>query len=159
MNDEITVALRKVAESDLTFFFEHQADEIAVRKAGFPSRERVAFFAHWHKIIADGSNILRTILYEDQVAGNVVSFIMNGQREVGYWLGREYWGKGIATSALRLFLGEVMERPLHAVVYKPNIASARVLEKCGFVLCGENTPESGGNNETTGEFTFILKDK
>jgi RimJ/RimL family protein N-acetyltransferase len=62
----------------------------------------------------------------------VVSFILEGRREVGYWLGREFWGKGIATSALQLFLEEISERPLFAFSAHSNPASARVLQKCGF---------------------------
>ncbi len=56
--------------------------------------------AHWAKIMANETDILKTILFEGQAAGNIVSWKQDGQREVGYWLGREYWGKGIATWAL-----------------------------------------------------------
>mgnify|MGYP002354569524 FL=1 len=68
--------------------------------ADFPIRTEADFYTHWHRIMADPLNILRTVLYEGQVAGNVVSFILEGRREVGYWLGREFWGRGIATAAL-----------------------------------------------------------
>ncbi len=111
--------------------------------ADFPIRTEEAFYVHWHKIISDPANILRTILYEGKVAGNVVSFIMEGRREVGYWLGREFWGKGIATGALKLFLTEVTERPLYAFAAHSNPASAKVLLKCGFKLL-ETTTEGLG---------------
>ena len=124
--------LRPISESDLPIFYLHQADEEAARMADFPIRTEEAFYAHWHKIMADPLNILRTILYKGKVAGNVVSFIMEGRREVGYWLGREFWGKGIATAALQLFLEEIGERPLFAFSAHSNPASARVLQKCGF---------------------------
>lgn len=94
--------------------------------------------AHWAKIMKDESVILRTILFGSQVAGNIVSFEMSGEREVGYWLGQEFWGKGIATQALSAFLAQVTIRPLYAHVAKHNIASQRVLEKCGFVVCGQD---------------------
>jgi RimJ/RimL family protein N-acetyltransferase len=84
----------------------------------------------------DETVILKTILFEGQVAGNLVSFVLSGEREVGYWLGREFWGKGIATRALSEFLKQVKERPLYAHVARHNIASLRVLEKCGFRLQG-----------------------
>lgn len=129
--------LRPVIESDLPFFFTHQADEEAARKAAFPSRTEEAFYTHWHKIMADPQNILRTIVLEDQVVGNIVSFVMDGKREVGYWLGREFWGKGIASKSLELFLQEVKMRPLYAHVAKTNPASMRVLEKGGFVFQDE----------------------
>ena len=127
-----TVLLRDVTASDLPIFFEQQLDPIATQMAAFPARDREAFMAHWAKILADEANILKTILYGDQVAGNIVSWEQSGEREVGYWLGREFWGKGIATRALSLFLEQVLLRPLYAYVAKHNLASIRVLEKCGF---------------------------
>ena len=135
-----TILLRDVIDSDLPIFFEQQNDPVANQMAAFPARDREAFMAHWVKILADKSNILKTILYDEQVAGNVVSWehLDEGrEREVGYWLGREYWGKGIATRALSLFLEHVTARPLYAYVVKHNLASIRVLEKCGFKKMGE----------------------
>jgi RimJ/RimL family protein N-acetyltransferase len=131
------VSLRAVAEADLPIFFAHQADPEAARMAAFPPRTWPAFAAHWAKIMAGETNIMRTVLFDGQVAGNVVSFVMEGKREVGYMLGREFWGRGIATQALRLFLQIVTERPLYAHVAKHNLASRRVLEKNGFTLTGE----------------------
>ena len=66
------------------------------------------------------------------VAGSVLSFERGGLREVGYWIGRAYWGKGIATRALAALLEEDTKRPLHARVAGDNLGSVRVLEKCGF---------------------------
>lgn len=92
---------------------------------------------HWTNIMKNESNILKTVLFEGQVAGNLVSFVISGEREVGYWLGREFWGKGIATRVLSEFLKQVEERPIFAHVARHNLASLRVLEKCGFSLQGE----------------------
>lgn len=56
--------------------------------------------------------------------------------EVGYWLGRAHWGKGIASSALAALTRVGFERHrmarLFAGVFEGNIASMRVLEKCGY---------------------------
>jgi len=131
------VQLRDVQESDLAVFFEQQRDPLANQMAAFPARKKDVFINHWAKIIQDENVILKTILYEGQVAGNLVSFVLSGEREVGYWLGREFWGKGIATRALSEFLTQIEERPLYAHVAKHNRASFRVLEKCGFSLLGE----------------------
>ena len=132
-----TILLRVVIAGDLPIFFEQQLDPVANQMAAFPARDHEAFMAHWAKIVADESNILQTILYGDQVAGNIVSWEHDGEREVGYWLGREFWGKGIATQALSLFLEQLMLRPLYAYVVRHNLASIRVLEKCGFTRTGE----------------------
>jgi len=128
------VALRAVSEPDLPVFFEQQRDPESNAMAAFPPREREAHTAHWAKIMADRSTLLRTILFDDSVAGHIVSWNSTDGREVGYWLGREYWGQGIATRALALFLQEESTRPLVAHVAQHNIGSRRVLEKCGFVV-------------------------
>lgn len=135
------VRLRKVQKKDLEVFFEHQRDPAAYRMANFPSRDREAFFTHWKKILADTSVIVRTIVVDGEPAGNIVSFVQEGQLEVGYWTGREYWNKGITSQALAKFLKLIPTRPLHAHVAKGNYASKRVLEKCGFQLDDENAEE------------------
>jgi RimJ/RimL family protein N-acetyltransferase len=126
------VVLRPVEDDDLPIFFEHQADPEASRMAAFPSRGRDAFMAHWARIRPDPTTITRTVLVGGRVAGNVVCWEHPGGREIGYWIGREHWGCGVATRALRAFLDEVSVRPLVAHVAWHNGASIRVLEKCGF---------------------------
>jgi RimJ/RimL family protein N-acetyltransferase len=139
-----TVLLRNVLPSDLPIFFEHQLDPDAVAMAAFFSRDRDAFDAHWKKIQANPMCFTKTIVYGGEVAGNIASFEIEGQRCLGYWLGQAFWGKGIATQALTDFL-KLESRPLHAHVAKTNIASIRVLEKCGFKRIGEdNTPLKPG---------------
>ncbi len=144
------VHLRDVLESDLPLFFEHQLDPDATQMAAFPSRDRDAFMTHWTRNLANQRSTKRTILYDGHVAGNIVSFEQFGKREVGYWIGKPYWGKGIATRALAAFLEDEQVRPLYAHVVKHNIGSLRVLEKCGFTIYGE---ELGGD----GVEEFILK--
>jgi RimJ/RimL family protein N-acetyltransferase len=132
------VQLRDVIESDIPIFFEQQLDPEATQMAAFPSRGKDAFTAHWNKIMADDSVFIKTILFNGEVAGNIVCFEQLGEREVGYWLGKKYWGNGIATKALEEFLKYIETRPLYAHVAKHNIASQRVLEKCGFTISGED---------------------
>lgn len=137
------VRLRHVREDDLEIFFEHQEDPDANRMANFDARERDAFMGHWAKIMRDESVVVRTVEFEGGVAGNIVSWEHNGERDVGYWIGREYWGRGIATAALSAFLAEVDTRPLHAHVATHNVGSIRVLEKCGFEPTGGPMPVPG----------------
>jgi RimJ/RimL family protein N-acetyltransferase len=129
--------LRDVKEDDLPVFFEHQLDPDATRMAAFPPRDRNAFMAHWTRILADETVIKKTILFDGDVAGNVVSFVRSGEREVGYWIGKNYWGKGVATKALSEFLDHIETRPLYGHVARHNVASIRVLQKCGFRISGE----------------------
>jgi RimJ/RimL family protein N-acetyltransferase len=145
------VTLQDVAEDDLPIFYVHQRDPEATRLAAFPASGREAYLAHWARILADDTVAKQTILFDEQVAGNIVSFDQDGERYVGYWLGREYWGKGIATRALAAFLAHETARPLFARVAKGHLASIRVLEKCGFVVCGEEKgllgPDGGDVDE------------
>lgn len=134
---ENTVSLRPVIDSDLPIFFEQQNDPVANEMAAFPAREHEAFMQHWQKVLANTSNLTLTILYHDQVAGNIASFDLEGKREVGYWLGRDFWGKGIASQALQQLISREPIRPLYGYAVKHNIASQRVLEKCGFEPAGE----------------------
>jgi RimJ/RimL family protein N-acetyltransferase len=130
------VALRDVVEEDLLVFFEQQLDPEATRMAAFPARERAEFFAHWHRILKEPRGTEKTILVDGEVAGNILSWAHGGVREVGYWLGREFWGRGVATLALTAFVAVIDERPLTAAAFEGNVASMRVLEKCGFVRSG-----------------------
>jgi RimJ/RimL family protein N-acetyltransferase len=131
------VLLRGVEASDLPVFFEHQVDPEATHLAGFPARDREPFMAHWNRILVDESVIKKTVLFEGDVAGNIVSFVNSGGREVGYWIGREFWGRGAATQALAGFLRLEARRPLYASVVRHNVASIKVLENCGFRVSGE----------------------
>jgi RimJ/RimL family protein N-acetyltransferase len=140
------ILLRPVTESDLPIFYEHQADPEAYRMAAYPSKDWASFQSHWKKNLAEESNRNQTILYQGEVAGYIVSFLKDGKREVGYWLGREFWNQGITSSALKIFLQQEKTRPLYGVVAKHNAGSKRVLEKCGFQLQGEEAEE----------FIFIL---
>lgn len=150
------VVLRDVIKSDLPVFFEHQLDPDATQMAAFPARDRGAFMAHWAKIMADQTNMLKTILFDGRVAGNIVSWEQSDHREVGYWIGKEFWGKGIATQALSQFLSLVKTRPLSAHVAKHNVASRRVLEKCGFTISGEDQTVLQAPAGSAAEFVLKL---
>ncbi len=150
------VQLRAVTDADLPIFFEHQRDPAATRMADFPAREWDAFQAHWAKTRADPANILQTILVDGQVAGYLGSWEHDGTRELGYWLGRAYWGRGIATQALAAFLRQVPVRPLYAYVAQHNTGSRRVLEKNGFIIYGEESGEVNADGEVIPGWILIL---
>lgn len=135
------VTLRDVVDADLPIFFAQQLDPDANHMAAFTRKnpeDRAAFDAHWKKIRADPTIVLKTILFEGRVVGSVASFVMFGDREVTYGIDKADWGKGLATRALTQFLALLPERPLHARAAKDNLASLRVLAKCGFVVTGHD---------------------
>ena len=133
------VRLRDASHEDLPTFFEHQRDPVANRMAAFSARDHDAFMRHWTTaILGRETEVAKTVLVDGRVAGNVLCFEHDGKRQVGYWIGREFWGRGVATRALAALLTEVQERPLFAEVAEHNVASLRVLEKCGFVVADES---------------------
>lgn len=127
-----TVRLRAVEDQDLDVFFDHQVDPLAVEMAAFPARDRDRFAAHWARLRADDTLVVRTIVADGLVAGNIGSWPERGRQLLGYWVGRQWWGRGVATQALTLLVHEVPIRPLYAHVAEHNVGSVRVLEKCGF---------------------------
>lgn len=134
------VVLREVLDSDLSIFFDQQLDSTANCMVAFTQRDptdRDAFSEHWKKIQSDGTVTIKTIVFDGDVAGNIMIFEHLGKPVVGYWLGKDYWSKGIATAALAQFLTEIKVRPLYAGVASDNQASIRVLEKCGFQIVGQ----------------------
>ena len=150
------VHLRSVEDRDLDVFFDHQADPQAVEMAAFPARDKDQFAAHWAKLRADDALVVRTIVADGVVAGNLGSWQENGQQLLGYWLGRECWGRGVATQALALFVDEVSIRPLYAHVAAHNVGSIRVLEKCGFRRDRVQEAKAPAVDDGIKEFIFVL---
>lgn len=151
------VQLRDVTGSDLDVFFAHQQDDEANWMAGFtaddPSNDET-FRAHWAKIRSDASVRNQTILFEGQVAGYVAFFELLGKPSIAYWVGRELWGRGIATEAVQQFLQQLPHRPLYARVASDNLGSIRVLEKTGFVLTGSERAFANARGEEIEELVF-----
>lgn len=152
--------LRPVIASDLPIFFTNQLDETANYMAAFTAKDptdRAAFDSHWDRILADPTTINRTIVSGGQVVGSVASYQDESLTEVTYWIGREFWGQGIATRALSEFIEAVQTaRPLHAHVAKDNIGSRRVLEKCGFVVISEGKWFANARNAEIDELLLKL---
>ena len=154
----MNIHLRPVEPSDLPLFFAHQRDPEAVAMVAFQSRDRAAFDQHWATILADETGLIRTIVAtfdvspessaQEHVAGNIVSWNSDGKREIGYWIDRAYWGRGVATAALSAFLRLEQTRPLYAGVAKHNAASLRVLQKCGFTFLDSASAASDGSDDS-----------
>ena len=134
------MSLREVTDEDVDIFFEHQRDPDSNAMAAVAAREYDAHVAHWAKNRSHETTVLRTIDVAGEVAGHAVSWIGDdGRRLVGYWLDRDFWGRGIASAALRQLIDEIQERPLFAHVAQHNRASQRVLEKSGFEVASEGS--------------------
>jgi RimJ/RimL family protein N-acetyltransferase len=152
--------LRDVLQSDLAIFFDQQLDAEANYMAAFTAKDptnRESFSAHWKRIMADHTVMIKTVVIDEKIAGSVLSYEEDGKPEVSYWFGKEYWGKGICTDALGLFLNDhQLKRPIYARVAKDNLRSRRVLEKCGFQVIDEMKGFANARGEEIEELLLEL---
>ncbi len=140
----VPIRLRPTTPADVPVLFVMQSDPEANRMAGTRPRSREAFFAVWEKIFADPKVRSRVVEMGGEIVGGVSVFqapAEGGPEDVmrdclGYWIAKAHWGRGIASRAVALFLEEEPRRPLHATAARANVASVRVLEKCGFRFLG-----------------------
>ncbi|MEV0614969.1 GNAT family N-acetyltransferase [Nonomuraea sp. NPDC050404] len=127
------VLLRDVTEADLEVFLEQEHNPEAVRRSKFPPREREAFMRHWKtRVLGDPTVFVQAVMVGDELAGNVVAWWEEDRRFTGYWFGQAFWGRGIGSRAMELFLQKEQNRPLYADPFHENTASVRLLEKHGF---------------------------
>lgn len=134
--------LRVVQESDISIFFQHQLDPVAGWQVAFTHEnptDEVAFNVHIAKALNDETVVMRTIVFESQVVGYVTKYEIEKAPQIGFVLGREFWGKGIATQALREFLSLITQRPIYARTAFDNQASMHVLKRLGFKRTSEGT--------------------
>ena len=155
------VALREVRDSDLAVLYVQSCDPDSVRMAAFTAEDpsdRARFAAHWARIREDPAVVARTVVDgSGEVVGHAGVFGPPQEREVTYWIGREHWGRGAATAALRELLAVVPERPLHARAAADNKGSVRVLEKCGFVVTGHERGFANARGEEIDEVVLTLR--
>lgn len=154
------VRLRAVEDGDLPVFFAQMSDPEGVRMAAFTAEDpsdRGRFEAHWERIRRDPAVLARTVVgVGGEVVGSAGVFGPPEEREVTYWIGREHWGRGAATAALRALLAEVPERPLHARAAADNTGSIRVLEKCGFAVTGTDRGYANARGAEIDEVLLVL---
>jgi RimJ/RimL family protein N-acetyltransferase len=154
-------ALRELQDEDLAVLFKQWADPVAAHMAAFTSpdhMDRSAFERRWARLRADATVINRVIVADGEVAGTIGSWGDADGREVTYWIGRSHWGKGIATEALRAFLAVDPSRPLRARVAQDNVASRRVLEKCGFRVVATDRGFAEARSGEIEEFVLRLEE-
>jgi RimJ/RimL family protein N-acetyltransferase len=131
------ITLRPVLPADLPILFQQQLDPEAVAMSAYPSKDRGEFMRHWEGILRNKATTARTIIYKEKVAGHILCWKEKYEQRIGYWVGKEFWRRGIASVAVADILQEVKIRPLYAQVANHNLASQRVLKKNGFELLDE----------------------
>lgn len=153
-------ALRQVRDEDLAVLFDQWADPVAARMAAFIApdhMDRAAFERRWARLRADETILNRVIVADGEIAGTIGSWGGPGEREITYWVGRSHWGKGIATWAVGAFLAVDPSRPLHARVAADNVASRRVLAKCGFRVVATDRGFAGARSAEIEELVLRLE--
>ena len=118
--------------------------------------DRDAFVRRWERLRASDSILNRAIVADGEVAGTIGSWGEPDDRELTYWIGRNYWNRGIATAALTAFLAVDPNRPLNARVAQDNVPSLRVLEKCGFRVIGTDRGFAEARGDEIDEFVLRL---
>ncbi|MBM3199472.1 GNAT family N-acetyltransferase [Candidatus Woesearchaeota archaeon] len=145
------VYLRKLKYSDAKDIYENVKHKEVVKWTlniphPYPKNGAIKFIRHKHSARRKKESYAFGIVPKDY--GKVVGVIdlfkidwKNKNAELGYWLGKKYWGKGLMTESVKLMLGFAFEDlNLHKVkadLFENNHGSKKVLEKSGFNLEGK----------------------
>lgn len=146
------ILLRPWSEEDADALFKYASDPEVGPRAGWPP----------HKSVEESREIIRTLFssegmwavewketaeaigcvgYLSSAHSNLA--IADDQCEVGYWIARPYWGRGICTEALRLVIDYCFNVKRFSVLwgdyFPENPASGKVMKHCGFVDTGRET--------------------
>jgi RimJ/RimL family protein N-acetyltransferase len=103
------------------------------------------------------------ILYNGVIAGNIgcklQEDVYRRSIEIGYFIGEEFWGKGIATEAVGLFTKYLVDNfqpiRIYAEVFEHNKASMKVLQKNGFYLESIRRKAAIKNNEIVDDYVWV----
>ncbi|MDQ1859077.1 GNAT family N-acetyltransferase [Chryseobacterium sp. WLY505] len=155
------IKLRPTVVEDLETLFQFQLDDEANHLAAFTSKDsanKEAYIAKFTKLLADPTVNNQTIIAGTVTVGSIARFIMEGDAEITYWIDKNFWGKGIATNALKDFLTLETARPIFGRVAFDNLGSQKVLEKCGFVKIGTDKGFANARQKEIEEFIYRLDD-
>ena len=151
--------LRDVQDPDIPIFFDFLQSSRQQWQAAFIPEEPSNYdkhLEHWQKILNDPTVLNKTILLADQVVGHVGRWMLDGIGQVTFWIGEEFEGKQIASTALARYLEIDSLRPLQGRCAFDNLASARVLEKNGFTQVATDSYFANARGEEITELVFQL---
>jgi [ribosomal protein S5]-alanine N-acetyltransferase len=159
MINDSEIILRKTEVADLAFFFVFQLDNEANYLAAFTLKDptdKTAYLQKYTKLLNDRTINMQTIIVDNSIAGSIAKFEMEGEAEVTYWIDKKFWGKGIATKALKELLKRENRRPVFGRVAFDNFGSQKVLEKCNFVKIGTDKGFANARQAEIEEFIYKL---
>ena len=136
--------LRPWQESDAESLYKYARDPEIGPIAGWPP----------HTSVEDSLNVIRTVFSAPETYA-VVLKMQAGEAEIGYWIGRPFWGQGLIPEAVRRLQQRCFEELGFTAVwcgyYDGNTKSRRVMDKCGF--CFHHTEE--GNPSPLGDIRTV----
>jgi ribosomal-protein-alanine N-acetyltransferase len=153
------VVLKETEPGDLETLFVYQLDEEAAYMAAFINEnwnDKDAYLAKWNKLLTDKAVNSKTIFLDNKVVGSVLIWQLRGDLQISYGVGKDYWNRGIATSALQQFLAITPERPLYGRIAFDNIGSFNVLTKCGFKKINEEKSYAYARKKEIVEIVLLL---
>lgn len=153
------ITLTITEKDDLIAFFQFQLDEEANYLAAFTAKDpndKAAYIEKYTKFLTDPTINMRTIRLNDEIAGSIAKFVMENEAEITYWIDKQFWGQGIATTALKQFLTIEQTRPIYARTAFDNYGSQKVLEKCGFIRTGQDKGFANARQTEIEEFIYTL---
>lgn len=153
------IILRPTKISELDTLFQFQLDKEGGYMAAFmpkDQKDKDAYIEKHSKLLEASTVNYQTILFGNIIVGSIVKFIMAGDTEITYWIDRKFWGQGIATTALKIFLDFEKSRPIFGRVVFDNIGSQKVLEKCGFKKVGSSKGFANARQEFVIEYIYKL---
>ena len=120
------------------------------------STDKTAYIERYIKYLTDPTINNQTIKLNGNIVGSVAKFMMKDEAEITYWIDKKFWGKGIATSALKIFLNIEIVRPIYARAAFDNFGSQRVLTKCGFIQIGKDKGFANARQAEIEEYIYKL---
>lgn len=139
--------IRTLAETDIDSIaaYANNRNVSANLTDAFPYPYSVADAEKWIRHTRGEKTEMNFAIASETEAIGCIGFRMLGDihrltAEIGYWIGEPFWGKGIVTMAVRKMteyaFGNLDALRIQAGVFETNPASARVLEKAGYVFEG-----------------------
>lgn len=160
MNNENSIEIKKTNNADLETLFDFQLDDESNYLAAFTSKDpsdKHAYLERYSKLLSVNTVNMKTIYLNRKIVGSIAKFEMEGDAEITYWIGKEFWGMGIATNVLNQFLKIEKMRPIYGRVAFDNFGSKKVLERCGFKKIGTDKNFANARGAEIVEYIYELK--
>ncbi len=160
MNKNQKITLRRTEVGDLEVLFNYQMDEEYGHMAAFVNenyQNKDVYIEKWTRLLADPTVDTHAILLDNKVVGSVGTWMLEDEPQITYGVGKEFWGKGIVTEALRQFLAFTDRRPLYGRAAADNVASISILKKCGFKKIGDEQHYAHARGKEIDEVVYVLE--